>query len=302
MLSKFSLYFDEVARQGSIRQASERLRIASSAIDRQILQMEARLDAKLFERTPQGVRLTAAGELLLDAIRRWRREMNVVKSRMEDLRGLRRGEVTIAVVEGALEFLSSALAQFHEKYPGIAFRVHVAGAQSVTDSILKGEADVGLTVNPGDSIGLRIERTLIYQVGALVPPGHPLAGAAEVSVIECNDFPLVVPAPSISLRAVVDEAWRRDAGTEPHIIAESDSIAAMKLMAKTGVGVALLTRLDARAEIRSGTLVFVPFAGKHIPLSVLSVISGSGRALSVPASLLLQHLSAVMMAEDAPNV
>src|SRR6202012_2081170 len=138
MLSRFTLYFDEVARQGSIRQASERLHIASSAIDRQILQMEARLGAKLFERTPQGLKLTAAGELMLDTVRRWRRDVSVLKNRIEDLRGLRRGEVTIAVVEGALEFLSFALAQFREKYDGIVYRIHVAGAQAVTDTILRG--------------------------------------------------------------------------------------------------------------------------------------------------------------------
>ncbi len=302
MLSRFSLYFDEVARQGSIRQASERLRIASSAIDRQILQMEAKLGAKLFERTPQGLKLTAAGELMLDTVRRWLREIATLKNRIEELRGLRRGEVSIAVVEGALEFLSCALAEFREKYPGIVYKIHVAGAQAVTDHILKGEADVGLTVNPSDSSGLRIERTLIYQIGALVPPSHPLAKFKEVSVIDCNDYPLVIPGDTISLRAVVDEAWKQDAGTSPQVIAEVDSINSIKSLAKAGIGVGLLTRLDAMSEISAGSLVFVALAGKHIPLSVLSVVSASGRALSVPASLLLQHLSAAMMAQDAPNV
>jgi len=302
MLSRFSLYFDEVARQGSIRQASERLRIAPSAIDRQILQMEARMGTKLFERTPQGLRLTAAGELLLDMVRRWRREMSAMTSRIEDLRGLRRGEVSIAVVEGALEFLSCALAKFREMYPGIVYRLHVAGAPAVTENILRGEADVGLTVNPGENSALRVERTLIYQVGAVVPPNHPLAASQEISVIACNDYPLVIPSGAISLRAVIDEAWQRDAGTAPQMIAEADSIQSIKTLAKAGIGVGLLTKLDAMSEIKDGSLVFVALTGRRIPLSVLSVISAAGRSLSVPASLMLQHLSAAMMAEDAPSV
>jgi len=93
-----------VARRGSIRRAAERLHIALSAVDRQILQLESQIGMPLFERLPQGLRLTAAGEFLVDAIRRSRRELMRVKSQIDDLKGLRRGEVSIALVEGATEF------------------------------------------------------------------------------------------------------------------------------------------------------------------------------------------------------
>jgi len=302
MLSRFSLYFEEVAKQGSIRQASERLRIASSAIDRQILQMEGRLGVKLFERTSQGLRLTAAGELMLDAVRRWRREMDTLRTHIEDLRGLRRGEVSVAVVEGGLEFLSHHLAEFRDKYPGIVYRMHVAGAQAVTDAVIRNECDLGLTVNPTESPGLRVERTLIYQIGAVVPSSHELAKQKEISVLTCNDYPLIIPAANISLRAVIDEAWEKDAGTSPRAVAIADSISSIKSLTKAGLGVGLLTKMDVMSEIRDGNLCFVHISGKHIPLSVFSVVSASGRTLSVPASLLLQHLGNAMMAEDAPHI
>jgi molybdenum-dependent DNA-binding transcriptional regulator ModE len=54
MFSRFTLYFDEVARSGSLRRAAERLNISPSAIDRHILLMEENMGVALFERLPRG--------------------------------------------------------------------------------------------------------------------------------------------------------------------------------------------------------------------------------------------------------
>ncbi len=67
--SRFSHYFLEVARNGSLRKAAEQLHVSASAINRQILQAEEELGIRLFERLPDGMRLTSAGELLLDDVR-----------------------------------------------------------------------------------------------------------------------------------------------------------------------------------------------------------------------------------------
>ncbi|EQD34685.1 transcriptional regulator, LysR family, partial [mine drainage metagenome] len=119
MLERAAHYFDEVGRRGSIRKAAERLHIAPSAVDRQILQLEARIGAPLFERLPKGLRMTAAGELLLETIRRWKREYEVLQAQIRDLQGLCSGEVSIALVEGATEFMTDTLRQFRTRYPGI---------------------------------------------------------------------------------------------------------------------------------------------------------------------------------------
>ena len=67
-------YLDEVARSGSIRKAADRLNVAASAINRQILSLEAELDTPLFERLPGGLRLTASGEELIAHVRDTLRE------------------------------------------------------------------------------------------------------------------------------------------------------------------------------------------------------------------------------------
>ncbi len=54
-------YFREVARAGSIRKAAGVLNVAASALNRQILNLEAQLGSPLFDRLPGGMRLTVAG-------------------------------------------------------------------------------------------------------------------------------------------------------------------------------------------------------------------------------------------------
>jgi DNA-binding transcriptional LysR family regulator len=294
MFSRFAVYFDEVVRSGSIRRASERLHISPSAIDRHMLLMEEKLGVRLFERLPQGLRLTAAGEVLITYVRRWRRELGHALAQIDDLTGLRRGEVTLAIAEGAMDFVASAMTAFRDQYPGIDLNFIVAGAQAVGDSVLEGQVEIALTFNPPDGLAFRVERTMVYQLGAVVAPGHPLADLAEVPFADCVEHGLVMPDETLSYRQVIDSVWAKTVGGRTRGAIYANSIGLLKALVQRGPGVGLLTKLDVTAEIADGRLVFVPLAEPNIPLSVLSLITASGRTLSVPASLLLNHLAQVM--------
>jgi DNA-binding transcriptional LysR family regulator len=76
----------------------------------------------------------------------------------------------------------------------------------------------------------------------------------------------------------------------------------VKSLAARGVGLGLLTAINALREIDAGELKFIPLSDQRLDLFALSLISASGRALSVPASLLVQHLSREMENWDVPVV
>jgi len=79
--------------------AAATLNVASSALNRQILDLEESLGVQLFERLARGVRLTSAGEMLLGHVRGWRGDFELTRAQIEDLRGARRGHVRVAVIE-----------------------------------------------------------------------------------------------------------------------------------------------------------------------------------------------------------
>lgn len=302
LIGRAAIYFDEVARRGALRRAADVLHIAPSAVDRQIIQLEEDLGTQLFERTPNGMRMTAAGEILIDGVRRWRRDLQRIRSEIDNLVGLRRGKVAIGIVEGATEFVSAAIAEFQKRYPAIQFSMRVFGAQGVIDQVHSGEMDVGVTFNPPDNPSIRIERTMIYRLGLVVAPDHPLADRKEIALRDCVHHPMIIPDESLSLRRVLETAWSRHIGGTLRAAAEVSSIGLMKSLSMRSVGAGWLTAFDAMTEIEAGTLIFIPLIDDKIDLSTLSIVSASGRTLSVPASLMLQHLGQAMERHGVPVV
>ncbi|MES1264992.1 MAG: LysR family transcriptional regulator, partial [Variovorax sp.] len=103
-------YFVEVARSGSVRKASENLFVAASAINRQILKLEDELGSELFDRVPNGMRLNAAGERLLQHVQATLHDFQVTRTEMDALKGERTGHVKIASMDSLfVDFLPSAL-------------------------------------------------------------------------------------------------------------------------------------------------------------------------------------------------
>ena len=119
---------------------------------------------------------------------------------------------------------------------------------------------------------------------------------------ECTDFDMVVPSETLSLRRVINNAWARNAGGILHPALEANSIGLIKSLVIHGAGVGFTTAFDALSEIEKGDLIFIPVSDEKIDLSTLSIVSASGRNLSVPASLLIQHLAQMMEKEGVPTI
>src|ERR1700751_3311474 len=83
------LYFDAVRRAGSIREAARRLNVASSAVNRQILKLEAEIGAPLFDRFPDGIKLTWAGEAIARHVLVVLQDLDRARSDIEGLKGAR---------------------------------------------------------------------------------------------------------------------------------------------------------------------------------------------------------------------
>src|SRR5689334_12944771 len=159
-------YFGETVRQGSMRQAAEALHVSGSAINRQILKLEDQLQCKLFERLPEGVRLTAAGEVLYRYILGLERDLNRATAEIDDLRGLRRGHVAIACEDGvARDFLPGVLAEFHASFPRVTYSVDVASGPDIVGAVIAGGTDIGIGLYPPFRNDISIEADITTPIG-----------------------------------------------------------------------------------------------------------------------------------------
>ena len=255
LLSPALRYFEAVARAGSVQEAGRRLNVAASAVNRQIINLEAELGAPLFDRLHRGMRLTAAGEALVLEVRRWQTDIQRTRQAIEAMKGLRRGQVTIAAMECfAASLLPEAVATFSERHPGVTVRVRVLGTAGCIEQLAHGEADLALAFNMPQRPSHELMHISCWPIGVVMHPAHPLATQTSISLPECLAHPLALPDETLTLRGVVDALIGRiGLRSTPEYV--SNSISAIKAIVAQGRGITFLTRLDIVDELARGTLV-----------------------------------------------
>ena len=285
--SRFLRYFMTVARLGSIRRAAEELHIAASAIDRQILLGEEQLEVKLFERHPAGLRLTTAGEFLLHAAGKWTREFATLRMTLEDLRGLRRGVVNIAIIEALTKgFVPQVIQRLKSEHRYIQTKITVLDNIHIAAAIARGDVDFGIMLNPRVSRELEVRAHAEIKLGLVTRAKHPLARQKSIRFSVCAEYPIVAPAEPLALCEHI-RGLEVATGVTLNTVAASDNIHMIKSLIAQNLGLGVLTWLDVADEVRRGELAFIPLARAALPPLALAVCVDPARQLSAAARLLL---------------
>jgi DNA-binding transcriptional LysR family regulator len=274
-------YFLEVARCGSITQASERLFVATSAISRQIAALESILEVPLFERHARGMVLTAAGEVLASYARDMALEADRVVADIIALQGLGRGKVNLACSEGfALHFIPSTILEFQRSYPGIQFDVTVSGPTEISELVRNGEADIGLALSRIAQKEIRIEYSQPSPVLVIVRPDHPLASRKSVTLSELAAHPLVLPSAETSLRQTLDIACsKRGLVLEPKV--ESNFPATLHRLVLDGGFASLAGEVSVRHFIAQKDMVAIPIRDRGLEQRSIELQTLVGRKLPI---------------------
>jgi len=288
------VYLDEVARCGTMRAASRKLNVASSAINRQILSLEGDLGTPIFERLPRKLRLTAAGEVLLKHVRETLRSEQVMQARINDLTGLLWGRVSVATVGTvAAEVMPRVIADFRARYPRCTVDVRVVG-DPVLD-VQEDEVDLGIGFDLATPAGIKMIFEVPVTLGAVVAPGHELAGRVSTTIAACAGYPLVLPNAAMSMRPLLDQAFDRYGGPLLPTI-ETNSIELMKKAVQLGQGVAFLTPLNVAAEREGGQLIYVPLRESGMKTLFLRCITKTRRLANPLAPPLIRQCEETILA------
>ncbi|MGE3987315.1 LysR family transcriptional regulator [Pseudorhodoplanes sp.] len=249
--------FDMIRRCGSIREASRRLNISSSALNRQLLQLEAELGMPLFERLPQGLRLTPVGEILARHVMALLQDVQRLEGELAALKGLRTGTLDVASVAALTpSFLPNVLQRMTELYPAVSVNVRIADSVECARLVASGDADLALAFLRQKNPAIRQYAVGAFPLGAVMPATHPLSGRSQVTFAECARFPLVMPNRELSIYADVVAL----AGRQKHVtvVLETGSLDLMKGLALRGLGIGFLNRFGIEKEVGEGALRHVP--------------------------------------------
>ena len=287
-------YFEAVAADGSIRRASERLSVSASAVNRQILKLEDYFGTPLFERRPDGMRLTDCGRLVLDHFRATLQDFARLKSEIDERRGIISGTVTILTLDSlTVHFLPEVLSPFISEHPAVEVRVIAGDPKTTTHAITQGSADLGLAFHSPHTRGVRVLGEVPCAMHAIMTPDHELAARATVTLEECGAHPLIYQESSSSMDAFFGdemEAFKR--AHQP--VLTSNTLALMKRLLLRGAGIAFYTRLGFVEELAAGRLVAVPIEDERLARLRLSLITSSERSPTVAVRAMAEHLAAAL--------
>ena len=216
-------YIDAVAKSGSIRKAAETLAITSTALNRRILAMEEEFGVQIFERLPRGVRLSAAGEILIHHIRVQLSDMERVKSQIADLAGERRGHISIACSQALLPyFLPEQISQYRKEHPAVTFSVYLRDRNAAEQALVDMSADLAIVFEPVKLSAFQNLLTVRQPVHAVMTNNHPLTDQNELRLRECLKYPLALPTEYYGVRQLLETAVRKTSLTLNQVI-ESDN-------------------------------------------------------------------------------
>jgi len=276
-------YLDAIARHGSIRRAASKLGVASTALNRKILEIEEDMGMPLFERLPKGVRLTAAGEVLLDSIRRNLADIDSVNAQIEQLRGLVRGTVQLAIAHSVSDYLvPSAIAEYQGHHPRVQFQIVEGGTSDLLAALFKDEAELFLGHNPPLSPELCTLASIDQPLCAMMAPNHPLAGRTKLRLTDCQPYPVVLGNSSFGSRYMIDQAVKR-LNLTLDVRLMSNTVQSLKIFARQTGAVCFQFQIGTRLDVERGELVAIPLTDPELSRGNLVLASRAGRRLSLPA-------------------
>lgn len=286
MHSTFMRYFDEVARQGSIRKAAAVLNVSSTTVNRKIIATEKTIGVLLLERTPEGVTLTDAGRIVLEHCRETLNGYERTKMMLDDIRDLRSGHINICAIDSVTYgLLPRILLDFNSVYPQITYSVTTAQPDDIMEAVASGICDIGITFTFDVHPGVRIISEKGAPIGIIMRPDHPLATRSSLSIADLDGLKLVRTVDARGRNSIIDQAFT---GIAPSLSTNcfTDTLHVAKHMILAGRSLGVYTQIGFYDEIQQRRLCFVPLQQDVLLNLKIGVVMSAASGISPPERLL----------------
>jgi DNA-binding transcriptional LysR family regulator len=243
-----------VAREGSVTAAAEALHYAQPSVSHHLAKLEAEVGMPLVQRMGRGIRLTDAGRLLADRAETILAQLESVSAELDELAGLRTGQVRLAAFPSALATLvPDAAALVAARHPGITLSLTETEPPEALAALRNNEVDLALIFEHGDP-----------------PPGD----RRDITMTQLLDEPLYIVTSAnrrrrderADLASYAEDRWIagcercrehlvlacKEAGFTPLVDFETDDYVAVQALVAAGLGVSLLPALTLLANRHPG--------------------------------------------------
>ena len=255
--------FLEIAKQGSFSRAGQKLYRSQPAVSAQVRQLEEEYGQKLFDRVGKSVRLTVAGEALLDYANKLLTLRNESLRAVADQAATPRGTLAVGANEATcLYVLPDIFAEYSRRFPGVQISIYRNFSHKVLEKVEDGTVDVGIVTLPVKSPSLRVHTIWRDHLVLMTNPSNPLASHKTVRTSEIAEQPLIFPKTGF-MRQVLDKQFR-PFRSHLRITMELPSIGMIKRFVAAGLGVSIISQSFAQDEVRAGQAKLIPISDMDV--------------------------------------
>ncbi|AEB86056.1 LysR family transcriptional regulator [Alicycliphilus denitrificans] len=240
--------FLSVAATRNFSRAGDQVGLTQPAVSRSITELEAQLGLQLLNRTTREVDLTDAGRSLAARLPRVLEDLEATLLDVQGMSTALHGRVRVASSPTlSANLLPDCIARCQRELPGVQVMLLDRVQNDVLSSVLSGEVDFGVVIDPGDREALHCEPVYTEPFGLACPPAHRLARRRQVRWTDLADEPLVLLDHASGSRRLIDRALAAQ-GVQARVAQEVGHATTIFRMLDAGLGVSVIPMLALPPE------------------------------------------------------
>jgi DNA-binding transcriptional LysR family regulator len=278
--------FEAAARHGSFTRAAEELFLTQPTVSMQIKQLTKSVGLPLFEQVGKRLYLTEAGRELYATCRQIFDTIAQFEMKVADLKGLKQGQLRLAVITTAKYFIPRLLGPFCQLYPGIEISLQVTNHEGILERMTNNMDDLYIMSQVPEHLDVSYQQFLENPLVVLAPINHPLSKEKNIPIQRLADEPFIMREPGSGTRRAVQQLFDQH-GVTVKVKLELGSNEAIKHAIAGGLGISVLSRHTLLPD--SGDLTILDV--EHFPIKRdWYMVYPSGKQLSIVARTYFEYL------------
>ncbi len=278
--------FEAAARHGSFTRAAEELFLTQPTVSMQIKQLTKSVGLPLFEQVGKRLYLTEAGRELFATCRQIFETIAQFEMKAADLKGLKQGQLRLAVITTAKYFIPRLLGRFCQLYPGIDIALQVTNHEGILERMSGNMDDLYIMSQVPEHLDVNCQPFLENPLVVLAPVNHQLAKEKNIPIQRLADEPFIMREPGSGTRRAVQKLF-----DEHEVVVkvklELGSNEAIKQAIAGGLGISVLSRHTLITDTQDVTILDV----EHFPIPRnWYMVYPSGKQLSIVARTYFDYL------------
>ena len=254
-----------VAEEKSFTKASQVLNVAQPYLSQYISNIEQQMGIVIFDRSVTPIHLTAAGEIFYTKAKEILRVYQDMNLELDDLKGLRIGEIVVGVSQIGATFIPKILPTFHKKFPHIQVKIKECSAvKEIETLIINGNINIGIIPLLGSSQNLDYQIIQQKRMMLALPIHHPIVKKSKkrsdeiypyLSLSSLKEDWFVLPEKEQLAHLLLDKPFE-EAGFSPNILCNTKTMDVANAIVASGLGICFTLPEMLRDEYKDKIALF----------------------------------------------